>query len=197
MFLIVVVCLVAQRLYAPPASCLIHLLPNRRFESSKSGALEVAVDVSRAIAALRCLPCLVGSFATTEDARRGAVGRALGLIDELLTACSVPGVATVEGEGVADATAFDSLSSEKRHRKRRKSAGNSKDESEGVTSVRKCGGEQQAGVAMHGEVAVVRAYALEAGVGLCCLLPAAAVADGSREVGRLETLERLLGWHDR
>lgn len=158
------------------------------------------MDVSRAIVALRCLPCLVGSFATTEDARRGAVGRTLGLIDELLAACSAPGVPTIEDEGVTNATTFDSLSSKKRHRKRRKSTGNSKDESEGVMSVRKCGGEQQAGVAVHGEVAVVRAYTLEAGVGLCCLLPAAAAAavvDGSREAGRVETLERLLGWHDR
>lgn len=156
------------------------------------------MEVSRAVAALRCLPCLVGSFATTEDARRGAVGRTLGLIDELLVACSAPGMPRVEGEGGADAIAFDSSpSSKKRHGKRRKSKGDGKDKSKGDTPVRiGGGGEQQAGFAVHGEVAVMRAYALEAGVGLCCLLPADG-ADGSREAGRVDTLEKLIGWHDR
>lgn len=135
------------------------------------------VEVSRALAALRCLPCLVGSFVTTstEGARREAVGRPLGLIEELFAACSAP-------SGVAATNVV---------KKAHGGGGNTGGEGEGEgiglqTDAAECN--------THGEVIVLRAYALEAGVGLCCLLP----ADGqSGMAGREKTLERLLRWHER
>lgn len=163
------------------------------------------VEVSRALAALRCLPCLLGSFVATEEgARREAVGRPLGIIEDLLAACSTPsGVAAaavnrtssaIQGGQKSDAPAGGSS---ERRRKRGKgeggkaaSAGGGRDGGEGLAGEPTGYGKGNT----HDEVVVLRAYALEAGVGLCCLLPA---DDQGGMTGRGETLERLLRWHER
>lgn len=112
-----------------------------------------------------------------EGARREAVGRPLGLIEDLLAACSAP-------SGVA-AAALKRTSSAPQGGKKlgakeaRGGGGGQTDAGDGIT---------------HHEVVVLRAYALEAGVGLCCLLPADAESGAA---GRGETLERLLRWHER
>lgn len=167
------------------------------FESSSAGPRTLPSGVSRALAALRCLPCLVGSFATTEGDRREGVQRPLRLIEDLLAACSRPEGGVTECSstmlnGRAD-TPTDS-SAIKRGRKRGK--GKSKVEGTKNCRVGRGVGEQtDEGYrgAMDAEVAVVQAYALEAGVGLCCLVPAGERGDSGHE----ETLERLIRWHDR
>lgn len=123
-------------------------------------------EVSHALASLRCLPCLVGSYATTEAARREAVQRPLGLIEDLLAVCSTPSSAAT---------------------KRASSAIEG-----GEVNTRADGGSERN--RQRNEVSVLRAYALEAGVGLLCLLPA---GDQGGKAERAEILERLLRWHDR
>lgn len=126
-----------------------------------------------------------------ERARHEVVERPLGLIEELLTVCSTPRGA-IQGGNKLDAPA-------KRGRKRSKGKG-----AKATNAAKEARGGGGGG---HGsdktdsvdgnagdEVVVLRAYALEAGVGLCCLLPA---DDQSETAGRKKTLERLLRWHER
>lgn len=120
------------------------------------------VEASRAVAALRCLPCLVGSFAATEDARREAVRRPLDLIEGLLAVWSASHSSAANNERTSSAT-------------------------QGEEEVNTAADGDSARRRQHNEMAVLRAYTLEAGVGLLCLLPA----------GREEVLERLLRWHER
>lgn len=182
-------------------------------ENSRAELRPLPVTVSRAIAALRCLPCLVGSFAVTEASRREAVGSALGVVDDLLKALSVAspvGDNTAGGieNGAVDEGAHGSSAS-KRERKRRKKQGKGAgvggvhDGDEAATMETAGGGggggEHRSGGCLREKVpeaTVARAYALEAGVGLCCLLPAAADAK-EKKATREETFVRLVGWHDR
>lgn len=122
-------------------------------------------EISRALVALRCLPCLVGSFAATEGSRREAVRRPLGLIEDLLAACWAPNNAA---------------------NKRISSA------LKGEVAITPADGCSERG-RQHNEVAVLRAYALEVGVGLLCLLPA---GEQGGKVERQEIFERLLRWHE-
>lgn len=73
------------------------------------------------------------------------------------------------------------------------------------------GGDNKAGAAAGGdraggelpwgsreEAVVAKAYALEAAVGLCCLLPAARGTDGEDDgTARDEIMARLVEWHER
>lgn len=140
-------------------------------------------EVSRALAALRCLPCVVGSFTTTEDSRREAIGRPLSLIEDLLASCD-------------DTTAVGGLHS-KRGRKRNKSNGKGEGRTQGADEGTLTEGvsDQAKGErwGAHEEVLVVRAYALEAAVGLRCLLPVEEGGGASRK----EASNRLGRWHER
>lgn len=122
-------------------------------------------EVSRALAALRCLPCLVGSFAATADSRREAIRRPLDLIEELLAVWPAP------------------HSNSAAKNKRASSATQGEEEEEDITAADGDSERRR----QRNEAAVLRAFALEAGVGLLCLLPAESE----------EALERLLRWHGR
>lgn len=192
--------------------------PPYSVESRSAGHSTLAAEAPRALAALRCLPCLVGSFSRTEDTRRNAIEKPLGLIEDLLAACSAWDAAPVSADSekeTPDTPPADGGTATKRGRKRRQSAngkaaaavvvdkavvagsGGDDDQSSAATAA---GGDQTdggCGGARSGardEMAVVQAYALEAGVGLCCLLPGDEEGGGER---RRETLERLIGWHGR
>lgn len=168
--------------------------------SSQAERSPLPVEVSSALAALRCLPCLVASFAVTEDARREAVILALKIVDKLMTALYSPKTAT-NGEppeamlkGAAESGGRGSA--EKRQRKRKKVGSRPSDDG-GDAGKRHVAGEQHenyGGRVRNEEAVVMRAYALEANVGLCCLLPS---AEEGHESSRKKTLARLLGWHDR
>ncbi|CAM9635878.1 unnamed protein product, partial [Laminaria digitata] len=59
-----------------------------RHRARSAGHSTLSAEAPRALAALRCLPCLVDSFSRTGDARSNAIERPLGLIEDLLAACS-------------------------------------------------------------------------------------------------------------
>lgn len=129
----------------------------------------------------------MGSFAATEGARREAVRRPLGLIEDLLAVCSAPNSAA----GAAIKRASSAIQGEEGQRGT--SAGGKATPS--VEEAYRGGGRDQPGKGGYSdEVAVLRAYALEAGVGLFCLLPA---DDQGGMAEREEILERLLRWHER
>lgn len=179
-------------------------------DSSSSPAV-VARHRHRALAALRCFPCLVGSFATTQDARREAVSRPLGLIEDLLAAaCSTPSSdATVAAKkrpssaiqkSVVDKPAGGCSESEPwRKRGKGKGKGKGGKATSAVEGAHDGGGEEGVGGGEpEDEVAVLRAHALEAAVGLCALLPPDDESESESGVaGREETLGRLLRWHER
>lgn len=188
---------------------------NSSSSSSPSAHGVLPAEASRALAALRCLPVLVGSFAATASARREAAEPPLRAIEALLAACSAALNGTEAGSenptpsAVAQCTgtpAADPGSGSGRKRRKPgkgKSGGGAAAASAAGTAVEGSsggssdggggGGGDQAGREGRGdEVKVLRAYALEAGVGLCCLLPG-----GDEGAARKETLERLVGWHGR
>ena len=153
----------------------------------------------------------MGSFSGTEDVRRDAIERPLGLIEDLLAACSAWDTASAvsavaEHQEISDAP--DDGHASKRGRKRRKSS-NGKTAADftavdkadgggdgGGDSGAAAGGEADGGcIGVRNEMAVLRAYALEAAVGLCCLFPSNEEEDGGNQRG--EILERLVGWHGR
>lgn len=186
-----------------------HMSPNHRFHHrppslSKSRSSEkhsvLPAEVSQALAALRCLPCLVGSSAATEGVRREAVGRPLGLIEDLLAACSassgVAAAAIKRASSTIQTKKLDTAADGASERGRKRGKGEGGKATDAVEDARggDGGGDQTDArdCNTHNEVVVLQAYALEAGVGLCCLLP----ADQSG-MGREETLERLLRWHER
>lgn len=183
----------------PPTRTRLH--PPSSAESRSAGHSTLSAEAPRALAALRCLPCLVGSFSRTGDARRNAIERPLGLIEDLLAACSAWDTAAVSEGETPDTPPADGDPASKRGRKRRKSANGKAAAAAVADKVVGGGDDDQAdggcGGARSGardEMAVVRAYALEAGVGLCCLLPGDEEDGGER---RGATLERLVGWHGR
>ncbi|CAB1098209.1 unnamed protein product [Ectocarpus sp. CCAP 1310/34] len=183
--------------------------------SSPSAHGVLPAEASRAVAALRCLPVLVGSFAATASTRREAAEPPLRAIDALLAACSTALDGTDAGSenptpsAVAQGTgtpAADPVSGSGRKRRKRgkgksgggaaAAAGTALEGSSGVGSDGGGGGggggDQAGGEGRGDEFKVLRAYTLEAGVGLCCLLPG-----GDKGSARKETLERLVGWHGR
>lgn len=191
--------------------------PPYSVESRSAGHSTLTAEAPRALAALRCLPCLVGSFSRTEDTRRNAIEKPLGLVEDLLAACSAWDATPVSADsekGTPDTPHADDGTATKRGRKRRKSASGKATAAVGVDKVVVAGSggddDQSSATAGRGdqadggfggarngardEMAVVQAYALEAGVGLCCLLPGDEEDGGER---RGETLERLMGWHAR
>lgn len=154
------------------------------------------METSGALAALRCLPCVVGSFADSEGARRDAIERPLSLIEELLAVCSAveSATATAAAKKRNLAAAGDGPGGSGSGRKRGKIKGGRVETSVEGESGRGGGEGGAKGGGGDDEVAVLCAYALEAGVGLCCLLPA---GNQSAKGARGETLERLLRWHER
>lgn len=180
-------------LTSPPLSPPYHTLYS--LGSSSGESRKFPVEVSRALTALRCLPCLVGSIATTQNDRREAVQRPLSLVEDILTSCSMlKGVAATERTPVRgerkNVETEGSASKGSRKQSKRKSKGG-----DDVNGIEDGVGEQARGECgdANDEVDVLRAYALEAGVGLCCLLP----ADTNGETGHDETIKRLTGWHER
>lgn len=173
-------------------------------DSSQPDPCSLPSVVARAVAALRCLPCAVGSFARTVDARRDAVVPTVALVDELMVALStsqassdVPVV-----RGVANGKMNEDQergSATKLGRKRGRKRGNSGQPADGGVESERVIMNQEFGAGDHqrgsgnDEMVVARAYALEAGVGLCCLIS----VDESPGTGRQETLKRLMSWHDR
>ena len=193
---------------SPAVSTHTPVHPPSTLESRSAGHSALSAEAPRALAALRCLPCLVGSFSRTEDARRNAIERPLELIEDLLAACSAWDAAHVStaSEKETPDTPADGSPASKRGRKRGKSANGKTAAAAVVDKVGGGGGGDQSAAAAAGdqadgdcggaqdEMAVLRAYALEAGVGLCCLLPGDEEDGGER---RGEILERLVGWHGR
>lgn len=172
-------------------------LPTSSSSSERHSVLPV--EVSRALAALRCLPCLVGSFVPAEQgARREAVGRPFGLIEELLAACPMacgdPAASMKRTSSSIQGEKLDTIVDGDSGRSRKRGKGKGGKTNAVVKEARGGGGEILDGDEHHDEVVVLRAYALEAGVGLCCLLPG---DDEGGLAGREETLGRLLQWHER
>lgn len=151
----------------------------------------------------------MGSFAITEDARREAVGSALTVVDGLLTFLSP---ASKVGDETAGGVAVENCTSAKgAHRsptigkqgrsKRRKKGLKAAVVVDDKKAEAKAGGDR-AGEDLpwgsQGEAVVARAYALEAAVGLCCLLPAARGADGEDDgIACGGIIARLVEWHER
>ncbi|CAN0258725.1 unnamed protein product [Ectocarpus sp. 6 AP-2014] len=156
------------------------------------------------------------SFAPTASARREAAEPPLLAIEALLAACSAALNGTEAGsenptpsavaQGTGTPVADPGSGSGRKRRKRGegKSGGGAAVASAAGTAVEGSsgggsdggggggGGDQAGGEGRGDEVKVLRAYALEAGVGLCCLLPG-----GDEGAARKETLGRLVGWHGR
>ncbi|CAN0097927.1 unnamed protein product, partial [Ectocarpus sp. 12 AP-2014] len=154
------------------------------------------------------------SFVATASARREAAEPPLRAIEALFAACSAALNSTEAGfenptpsavaQGTGKPAADPGSASGRKRRERGKgksgggaaaAAGSAVEGSSGGCSNGGGGGgggDQAGREGRDDEVKVLRAYALEAGVGLCCLLPG-----GDEGAARKETLERLVGWHGR
>ena len=182
----------------PSVSCLTSLY------SAPALPAEQPLVHSRAVAALRCLPVLVGSSIKTERARRKVVARSLSIIERLLILCSVldgnaGGTASVHRDKADAASGCDPVAEHgqksSRRLQRKKHGGDQTGANGDIRSRRAIVGvEKDGGVcSTRDDVVVLRAYALEAGLGLCCLIPLRDDRGAESECA----LERLICWYYR
>lgn len=160
--------------------------------SEKVVPMAMRSEFSRAVAALRCLPILVASSTFTENARRETVSRPLCIIERLIALCSPPetdggGTASVKGGNIDSTSDKDCTSKSKEKCGKRR--GGAKD---AVSTYVVAKGRGDSAWDDCDEVVVLRAFALEAGLSLRCLLPS---GEGGTESQDIE--EILISWHNR
>ncbi|CAM9433513.1 unnamed protein product, partial [Discosporangium mesarthrocarpum] len=170
-------------------------------EGERDPTPALVAEVSQGASALRCMPSLVGAMPTSGRCRERAIRSGLKVVERFMHALEpIPGTGEAPvygggGEGGGSSSGGGNGEGEEEGKGKKGRGKDKGKEGKGSSPTRGPwegeGGEGRGTVC--GELVVARALALEAGVGMCCLLPVG--EEGHTEDGLVS--RSLSSWHER